>query len=303
MDAASRLSSAMQIPYVKMHGARNDYVYINLLNFKAPGLEHLPWADLARAVSDRQKGIGADGLILVGPPTQAGSDAAMVMFNADGSEGKMCGNGIRCVSKILDETLGPKESFRISTLSGIKECFMVERQGSQRSIVRVNMGRPTFLPAKIPVLFEDVMVMQEEFEVADRTFKISCVSMGNPHCVIEVEDLENFPVPQYGPLIEKHEAFPEGVNVEFIEIKNGKVFQRTWERGSGETMACGSGACAVGVVLIMGHKTRSPVEIHLRGGSLKVEWDGLREVYLTGEAVTESQGVIDTEKYGLTARA
>jgi len=293
----------MQIPYVKMHGARNDYVYINLLSFKAEGLEQLPWPDLARKISDRQKGIGSDGLILVGPPSQGDADAAMVMFDADGSVGKMCGNGIRCVTKILDETLGPKPSFRISTLSGVKECFLLERQGFEKSIVRVNMGRPAFLPSKIPVLFEDVMVMQEEFEVADRTFKISCVSMGNPHCVIQVEDLEAFPVEKYGPLIEKHEAFPEGVNVEFIEIKNGKVYQRTWERGSGETMACGTGACAVGVVLLMTRMAENPVEIHLRGGVLKVEWDGLREVYLTGEAVTESQGIIDTEKYGLTARA
>jgi diaminopimelate epimerase len=293
----------MQIPYVKMHGARNDYVYINLLSFKAPGLEQMPWADLAKLVSDRQRGIGADGLILVGPPSQSGADAAMVMFNADGSVGKMCGNGIRCVSKILDETLGPKESFKISTLSGVKECFMMERLSPEKAVVRVNMGRPTFLPDKIPVLFEDVMVMHEEFEVADRTFKISCVSMGNPHCVIEVENLESFPVEKYGPLIEKHEAFPEGVNVEFIEIKNGKVYQRTWERGSGETMACGTGACAVGVVLIMGRLMKSPVQINLRGGSLTVEWDGLREVYLTGEAVTESRGTIDTEKFGLTATA
>ncbi len=281
----------MEFPYIKMHGCQNDYIYVNLLAHPMAEGAQVDWASVSKRLSNRQSGIGSDGLILVGPPKEPGADAVMVMFNADGSEGKMCGNGIRCVTKLLYETLGPKDVFKIMTASGARDCYVLESASPDQMMVKVNMGRPTFLPAKIPVTFDDVMVMGEEFEVADRTFKISCVSMGNPHTVIEVEDLENFPVAKYGPLIEKHEAFPEGTNVEFIEKRDGKIYQRTWERGSGETMACGSGACAVGVVLLMGKRERSPIEIALRGGMLTVAWDGLREVWLTGEAVTVQKGV------------
>lgn len=277
-----------------MHGCGNDYVYVNLFKTSIPELQKINLPELSRRISNRKTGIGSDGLIFVGPASNDTADAAMVMFNADGSEGKMCGNGIRCVAKLLHETNGKKEAYKISTLSGVRECKILKAESPSKMIVRANMGRPAFLPAKIPVLFDDVMVMNEEFEILDKTFRISCVSMGNPHCVIEVEDLENFPVEKYGPLIEKHEAFPEGINVEFIEVKpTGEVHQRTWERGSGETKACGTGACAVGVTLIMGKKQTSPIDIYLKGGKLSVEWDGLREVYLTGEAVTEGEGQFD----------
>lgn len=283
----------MRISYTKMHGCRNEYIYLNLLKSSQPELENANLPELARKLSDRKTGQGSDGLILVGASKDPQFDAVMVMFNADGSEGKMCGNGLRCVAKLVDEVLGPRESYKIMTASGPRECFIVSRESPERFIVRANMGRPSFLPAKIPVLFDDVMVMNEEFEVAGRTFAISCVSMGNPHCVIEVKDLQNFPVAEYGPLIEKHEVFPEGVNVEFIEYVGGKLHQRTWERGSGETMACGTGACAVAVTQIMARKTPSPVDVHLKGGTLTIEWDGLRDVWMTGEAVTEKSGETD----------
>jgi len=291
----------MEVPYVKMHGCRNDYIFVDLIRNQLPTLQNFDLAELSKKISDRHSGLGSDGLILVGRSTDPKFDGVMVMFNADGSPGKMCGNGIRCVTKLLHESLGPKASYKIMTDSGLRECFVLESTSTDRMIVKVNMGRPSFLPAKIPVSFDDVMVMNEEFEVGGREFRISCVSLGNPHCVVEVVDLENFEVSKYGPLFEKHEVFPEGVNVEFIELKDEKVFQRTWERGSGETQACGTGACAVAVTLMMGKKQLSPVEIQLRGGNLTVEWDGLREVWLTGEAVTEAQGIFDTKKLGLPA--
>ncbi len=277
-----------------MNGCGNDYIYVDNMDGQYSMLANPEQvAELARKLSDRSSGIGSDGLIILESPSVPQTTLSMRMFNADGSEGKMCGNGIRCVAKLAYEKFGPKESYKIATLSGTRECFVTDATKPDVFRVMVNMGRPSFLPANIPVDFDDVMVMDEEFEVADRTFRISCVSMGNPHCVIPVENLEAFDVQKYGPLIERHTAFPEGVNVEFIEVKGNKVFQRTWERGSGETLACGTGACAVGVCMILGRQIKSPVEVHLRGGVLKIEWDGLREVWMTGDAVTEKTGTFE----------
>lgn len=286
----------MKIPFTKMHGCKNDYLYIDNLDGRwSSTLTPEKSAELSIRYANRKTGIGSDGIIIIEKSNVSDPSvvATMRMYNADGSEGKMCGNGIRCVAKVLHEKLGPKTSFKISTKAGIRECFIIDAKDAKRFMVRVNMGRPSFLPANLPVLFDDVMVMDEEFELEGQTFKMSCVSMGNPHCVIEVENLERFDVARYGSQIEKHEAFPEGVNVEFIEIQGDKVFQRTWERGSGETQACGTGACAVGVIQVMKRRLKSPVSIHLKGGTLTVEWDGLREVWLTGEAVTESSGEIE----------
>lgn len=278
----------MKWPYRKMHGCRNDYIYLDFLKGQPQGLDQIAWPDFSRTLADRSKGLGADGLILLWPPEDpAKADARMKMYNADGSEAEMCGNGIRCLAKILYDDHGQKSSYRIETKAGVRECCLISTEDSTCYQVQVNMGRPTFIPAKIPVEFPDVMVMNEEFEVDDQLFRVSCVSMGNPHCVIEVKDLENFDVARYGPQIEKHEVFPQGVNVEFIERKEMDVYQRTWERGSGETMACGTGACAVAVSLILRNRLDSPVDVHLRGGSLRIEWDGLREVWMTGEAVEE----------------
>ncbi|MBN8555035.1 MAG: diaminopimelate epimerase [Deltaproteobacteria bacterium] len=281
-----------QIAYTKMHGCRNDYIYLDNLNGNLDGLSVDQLKKLSIKVSNRKTGLGSDGLIVIHKSDNPQAIARMQMFNADGSEGKMCGNGIRCVAKFLHEKMGAKPSFKISTLSGIRECFVIEATDPKKFQVRVNMGRPSFLPGNLPVLFDDVMVMDEDFEVDGKNFKISCVSMGNPHCVIEVDSLDTFDVQKYGSKIEKHEAFPEGVNVEFIEVKSDKILQRTWERGSGETQACGTGACAVGVVLIMKKKRKAPVDIQLKGGALRIEWDGLREAWMTGEAVTESTGTL-----------
>jgi diaminopimelate epimerase len=280
----------MKVPYTKMHGCHNDYVYVDNLDGSFSEVLSTDLSNVAKRVSDRKTGVGSDGLIVLEKSSNPHCAAKMRMFNADGSEGKMCGNGIRCVAKLLYEKLGKRDSYKIETAAGVRECFILDSSDPARFLVKVNMGRASFLPAGIPVLFDDMMVLNEEFEVGGETLRINCVSMGNPHCVIFVDDVDHFPVDKFGPLIEKHEVFPEGVNVEFVEVRNGMVKQRTWERGSGETQACGTGACAVGVILILGGKLKNSVKIHLKGGALTVDWDGLREVWLTGEAVTEGTG-------------
>ena len=267
---------------------------MNFLDSPLP--EPTDWAALSQKISGRNGSIGSDGLILLLPPDNpAKAEVKMRMFNVDGSEAEMCGNGVRCVAKLYFEMKSPdsKSPIRVETLAGIRECFVLEHNNPERFIIKVNMGRPSFLPANIPVDFDDVVVVNEEFDVDGKTFMMSCVSIGNPHCVIEVKDLDTFDVERYGRQIEKHSAFPKGINVEFIEMKDDLVFQRTWERGSGETKACGTGACAVGVTMVFRNRIDSPVDIRLRGGDLRVEWDGLREVWLTGEAVSMSSGQIE----------
>lgn len=280
----------MKLEYQNWNGCKNEYSFLDFtekkLEFSAEKLK-----ELAQKISSQEKN---DGMILLLPAEdQAKAQYRMRIFNADGSEAEMCGNGIRCLAALIDQRFGPKDEIVIETIAGLRPCTILDRQDPNRVIVKVNMGRPTFIPSKIPVLFEDVVVMDEEFEVDDKLFRVSCVNIGNPHCVIEVPDLQNFDVAKYGPLIEKHEAFPEGVNVEFIHNNQGEVSQRTWERGSGETQACGTGACAVGVTLIMRNRVDSPVDIQLKGGTLRVEWDGLREVWMTGEAVPGEMSSIE----------
>jgi len=276
------MSTSLEIE--KIHGCKNDYLFFDFLTSgqKLPA-SFLP-AEIAQKLSDRDSGIGADGIILILPSDKA--DAKMKIFNADGSEAEMCGNGLRGVVRILDQKLEKAKVYKIETLAGMREGQVQEWKPDGSVMVTCDMGRPSFLPSKIPVLFDDVMVLNEEFEVADKTFLINCVSMGNPHCVIEVENLETFQVEKYGPLIEKHEAFPSFTNVEFIEVKGDQIFQRTWERGSKETLACGTGACAVAVVLIMQKRFKKKVLVHLRGGDLSIQWDGLREVLMSGESVS-----------------
>lgn len=282
----------MKLTYEKLHGCQNDYLFFDFAFGEQKLSETLDLPSLSQKYSNRENSIGADGLIAL-LPAESGGDVAMKIFNADGSEAEICGNGIRCVAMLADQKLGSKDAYVVETAAGSRECQILKRESPEKYQVRVNMGRPSFIPAKIPVLFDDVMCINEEFDVDDKVFMVSCVSIGNPHCVIEVKDLENFDVGRYGPQIEKHEAFPEGTNVEFVELKGDEVFQRTWERGSGETKACGSGACAAGVTLVMRNRIDSPVPIHLRGGDLSIEWDGLREVWMTGEAVLDSKGEVE----------
>ncbi len=283
----------MKLSFEKWQACENDYLFFDFLNGAQDWPEDFPKTNWIAAISNRVSTLGSDGVILVMPPENSQKAVArMRMFNADGSEAQMCGNGIRSMAALIHQRNPDLREIRIETLAGLRACKILEFQDLSYRI-EVNMGRPSFLPAHIPVLFDDVMVINEDFDVEDRSFQVSCVSIGNPHCVIEVKDLESFPVDLYGPLIEKHEAFPEGVNVEFIEKKEDLIFQRTWERGSGETKACGTGACAVGVTMVMRNRIDSPVKIVLQGGELKVTWDGLREVFLEGEAKKEYAGFLE----------
>jgi len=272
--------------FAKMHGAGNDYVYVN--GFEEPVTD--PQA-LAIAVSSRQFGIGSDGLILILPSQVA--DVRMRMFNADGSEAEMCGNGIRCVAKYAyDHGLVRDKSIRVETAAGIKPLQLFINDDNRVDRVRVNMGTPVLKRQDIPMTgAADPQVVAENLTVLDRTFEITCISMGNPHCVIFVDDVEQFPVEQYGPVIENHPLFPRRINVEFVEvISPGEVRQRTWERGAGETLACGTGAAAVTVAGVLTGRTDRRQLNHLRGGDLEMEWAEDGCIYMTGPAVQVFEG-------------
>ena len=267
--------------FTKMHGAGNDYVYIN--GFVETVADP---AGLAREISDRHFGIGADGLILILPAERA--DLRMRMFNADGSEAEMCGNGIRCVAKYaFDHGLVAKPTLTVATDAGILSLNLFINRSGKVDRVRVNMGRPGLRRADLPMTGDpEGQVIDQELTVLDRTFRITCVSMGNPHCVIFVEEVDGFPIAHFGPAIENHAMFPKRTNVEFVEIvSSSEVRQRTWERGAGETLACGTGASAVIVAGLLTGRTGPRLLNHLTGGDLEMEWDGTGDVFMTGPAV------------------
>ena len=272
--------------FTKMHGAGNDYVYVDCFH------ESLPTdpAELARDIADRRFGVGGDGLILICPSEIA--DARMRMFNADGSEAEMCGNGIRCVAKyVFDHGIYPHTPMRIETGAGVLEVELQVVDGRAEQ-VRVDMGEPILVPSRIPTQFTGETVVQQPLEVKGQTFAVTCVSMGNPHCVIFVEELTDDLVLGIGPLIERHEMFPARVNVEFVKvISRTEVRQRTWERGSGETFACGTGASAVCVAGVLCDVTDRQIVNHLLGGDLTLEWDAANNhVFKTGPAVEVFSG-------------
>jgi diaminopimelate epimerase len=272
--------------FTKMHGAGNDYVYINGFEEQvdSPG-------KLAIAVSDRHFGIGSDGLILILPSESA--DIRMRMFNADGSEAEMCGNGIRCVAKFAaDSGLVDGDEILIETGAGILPLKLYFGADKKVERVRVNMGMPRLMPSEIPVVAEkEAMIINQPLEVLDRTFAITCVSMGNPHCVIFVDNVDDFPVERYGSVIEKHPMFPSRINVEFVEmISHDEVKQRTWERGAGETLACGTGASAVTVAGVLSGRTERSITNRLLGGTLQLEWSEAGEVFMTGPATEVFRG-------------
>src|SRR5512140_89574 len=256
----------MNIPFIKMEGCGNDYVYIDLLSGRGPQERDLG-ADLpglARAMSDRHFGIGGDGLILIRPSHEA--DARMQMFNADGSEGEMCGNGIRCIARFLhDEGICRRSPLTIETGAGVLTLELNISDGRVET-VRVDMGAPRLDRAEIPMAGPPGRVVNERFEIDGHVLGITAVSMGNPHAVIYVPDVSSFPVAALGPMIEKHPAFPRRTNVEFVQvIGSGEVRQRTWERGSGETLACGTGASAVCVAGVLSGRTGKTILDHLNG--------------------------------------
>jgi diaminopimelate epimerase len=272
--------------FVKMHGAGNDYVYVDCFRQTIENPE-----SLAREISDRNFGVGGDGLILIEPSKKA--DVKMRMFNIDGSEGEMCGNGIRCVAKYaFDHGLVDRTEITVETGAGVLPLIMYPNKHEHIDKVRVNMGPPRLSRGDLPMVgVAHEQVINMELEILDRTFEVTCVSMGNPHCVIYVDDLANFPVKRYGYAIENHELFPQRINVEFVEvISPNEVRQRTWERGSGETLACGTGSSAVTVAGVLTGRTKGKLLNHLTGGDLEMEWDGKNEVFMTGPAVEVFSG-------------
>lgn len=272
--------------FVKMHGCGNDYVYVDCFRQKAPANP----AALSRRISDRHFGVGSDGLILICPSERA--DARMRMFNADGSEAEMCGNGIRCVAKYLyDHGLVRKNPLRIETGRGVLE-LQLHLAHDKVERVTVDMGEPIFDPAQIPTTFSGQPPCQVPLQLDSATYEITVLSMGNPHCVLYVAELQDEFVHGLGPRIEHHPAFPKRVNVEFVKVLNpDEIRLRVWERGSGETLACGTGACAACVAGVLTGRTRRRILAHLLGGDLELEWSATNNhVYMTGPAVEVFNG-------------
>ncbi len=265
--------------FTKMHGAGNDYIYVNC--FEEPLSENLP--QLAREVSDRHFGIGADGLILICPSEKA--DARMRMFNADGSEAEMCGNGIRCLAKyVYDHGICTKGQLAIETEAGIL-TLELELDGPKVGRVRVDMGEPILSARQIPTTLPGDPVTDVELPIGERTLNVSCVSMGNPHCITFVDQLTDDWVLGVGPQVETDPHFPNRVNAEFVEvISPSEIRMRVWERGSGETLACGTGACAVCVAGVLTGRTDRKILAHLPGGDLQLHWAENNRVYMTGPA-------------------
>ena len=274
--------------FTKMHGCGNDYVYVNLFEEKIADP-----AKVSIAVSDRHFGIGSDGLITIGPSDIA--DFRMRIYNADGSEAEMCGNGIRCVAKyVYDHKMTDKKEITIETGAGVKTLQLTVADGKV-SLVRVDMGEPILKPDLIPVDASGEQVVDEPIEVEGREWKMTCVSMGNPHAVIFVEDTDNFPLEEVGPLFENNPIFPRRVNAEFVELVSPTYAKmRVWERGTGETLACGTGTCATAVACILNGKTEDEVTVKLLGGELIIRWDrDANIIYMTGSAKVVFDGEIE----------
>ena len=276
--------------FTKMQGIGNDYVYVNCFEetVKDPSA-------VARYVSDRHFGIGSDGLILIKPSDIA--DCEMDMYNLDGSQGAMCGNGIRCVAKyVYDYGIVKKEKISVSTKSGIKYLDLTVRNGKV-ALVRVNMGSPILTASQIPVVSSTEEMINAPLKVNGETYYITAVSMGNPHAIVYMTDVDHLDIGEIGPYFENHMAFPDRVNTEFVEVLDDHTLKmRVWERGSGETLACGTGACAVAVASILnGHVDgEKPVTVKLLGGDLEIFWDRQENlVYMTGSATTVFDGEID----------
>ena len=279
--------------FTKMQGLGNDYVYVNCFKEKVENP-----SEVAIKVSDRHFGIGSDGLILIKPSDVA--DFEMEMYNADGSRGEMCGNGIRCVAKyVYDYGLTDKTHISVETLGGIKYLDLTVKDGKV-ALVRVDMGEPELDPEKIPIIMkgysdETDRVLNAQIKVDGKEYHMTGVSMGNPHDVVYIDDVQGLDIEKIGPKFENHERFPQRINTEFARVIDRKTVEmRVWERGSGETLACGTGACAVAVASILNGYTEREVEIRLLGGNLQIEWNEEdNHVYMTGPATVVFDGEIE----------
>lgn len=278
--------------FTKMHGCGNDYVYVNAFQ------EHMDDESMAaRIVSDRHFGVGGDGMIVIAPSQKA--DFEMRMYNADGTRAEMCGNGIRCVGKyVYDFGLTDKTELTVESMGAVKYLTLHTENGKVKS-VRVDMGAPVLQSAKVPVVCTDEKAVNVPVEVLGQSYRMTCVSMGNPHCVVFMDTpVQSFPLETVGPAFEHHPCFPQRVNAEFVQVlSRTELDMRVWERGTGETLACGTGACAVAVAGVLNGLTANEVTVHLLGGDLQIAWSGSEKesVYMTGPAETVFSGEIDLD--------
>lgn len=273
--------------FTKMHGCGNDYVFINLFEEKIDNPKMI-----SKKISDRHYGIGSDGLITIGPSNNA--DFKMCIYNSDGSEAEMCGNGIRCVGKyVFDNGLTNKNKITIETLSGIKE-LKLNIINDKVNTIEVDMGIPLIKSKDIPTVIDRNIIVSEEVKIDENIFNITCVSMGNPHTILFVKDITKIEIEKYGELIENSKLFPNKTNVEFVKvISRDEISMRVWERGSKETWACGTGACAAVTACVLNGKTDNQVLVHLRGGNIKVTYDINEHIIMEGEAKTVYVGEIE----------
>lgn len=280
--------------FTKMHGCGNDYIYVNGFH------EHISAdkkPELVRKLSDRHFGIGGDGVIFINQGKRA--EFEMEMYNADGSRAQMCGNGIRCVGKyVYDYGLTDKTNITIESFGSVKYLELTVGADNKVERARVNMGAPILRAADVPVLSDNEQVIDEEIEVKGRNYKMTCVSMGNPHAVVfikDINDMRSFDLENIGPYFEKHERFPERTNTEFVRIiDKNNVQMRVWERGTGETLACGTGCCATTVACVLNGLTDTSVNVHVLGGVITCEWDREKNlVYMTGPAATVFDGEVE----------
>lgn len=275
--------------FTKMHGCGNDYIYVDGASWQIPK-EQKP--ELVKRLSDRHFGIGGDGVIFINPSREA--DFEMEMYNMDGSRAEMCGNGIRCVAKfVYDKGLTDKTSISIISCGKIKYLDLFVEDGKV-STVKVNMGSPILKAADIPVISDKEEVIAESIEVNGKSYKMTCVSMGNPHAVIFMNEVSTLPLETIGPLFENYVRFPKRINTEFVKVLDEETVEmRVWERGTGETLACGTGACAVVAACVLNGLTKEQVTVKLLGGNLQIQWDrDANVVYMTGPAATVFEGEI-----------
>ena len=279
--------------FTKMQGAGNDYVYVNCFRENIPDRSRA-----AIAVSDRHFGIGGDGLICVDPSDIA--DCKMDMYNADGSQGKMCGNGVRCVAKFAyDNGIAHKQEIAVETLSGIKYIQVITDENGSMTGAGVDMGEPVLKPAEIPALFDGETAVAQPLHIGQETYSVTLVSMGNPHCVVFCDDVKNLELEKIGVAFENHPRFPDRINTEFVRvISSTELEMRVWERGSGETLACGTGTCATVVACVLNGicQKDTDVRVHLLGGDLVIRWNSAdNRVHMTGPATTVFTGEIDLD--------
>ncbi len=278
--------------FTKMHGCGNDYIYVNGFEEQVPAENK---ERIVMALSDRHFGIGGDGVIFINPSNMA--DFEMEMYNADGSRAEMCGNGIRSVAKyVYDRGMTSGDVFTVVSCGKVKYMEIMEKDNQGKAVlIRVNMGEPELVANNIPVVSDNELVIDEEILVNGQEYHMTCVSMGNPHAVVFMDDVKNMDIEAIGPYFENHERFPKRVNTEFVKIiDDDNVEMRVWERGSGETLACGTGCCATVVACVLNGLTNNKVTVHVLGGKLLIEWNREENtIYMTGPATTVFEGEVD----------